>query len=102
MITLLIRYTVDPRKLSEFEAYAKTWTAMVPRHGGALVGYYLPTKIAGSTNIAYALIQFPSLAVYEKYRDGLMSDPEVIKNIEAVESCGALLIEERSILRQVS
>lgn len=102
MITLLIRYTIDPRKLNEFEAYAKTWTVMVPRHGGTLIGYYVPTKIAGPTNIAYALIQFPSLAVYEKYREGLMHDSEVAKNIDSVESSGALLIEERSFLRQVS
>src|SRR5690348_12408262 len=99
MITLFIRYTIDPRKVAEFESYAKTWTVMVPRYGGTLVGYYAPTRLAGPTNIAYALIQFPSLAIYETYREGLMKDPEVAKNVEKVESSGTILIEERAILR---
>ncbi len=102
MITLVIRYTLDVRKFAEFERYARTWTEMIPRNEGKLVGYFVPTKIAGPTNIAYALIQFPNLTVYERYRDNLMRDPDVIRNIADVENAGAILIEERSILKQVS
>jgi NIPSNAP len=68
MITLCIRYTLDARKRPDFERYAQSLTTIVPRCGGDLVGYWLPTKFAGPTNVGLALINFPSLAAYEEYR----------------------------------
>ena len=56
MITLCIRYTLEARKRSDFELYARGLTKVVPRCGGELVGYWLPTKFAGPTNFALALI----------------------------------------------
>src|SRR5438093_102162 len=69
MITLCIRYTLEARKRSDFERYARGLTKSVPRCGGELVGYWLPTKFAGPTNVALALINFPDLAAYEQYRE---------------------------------
>src|SRR5215469_14979464 len=66
MITLLIRYTLDMHKLKDFEAYARRWPEPIRRCGGDLRGYFLPTKLAGPTNFALALIDFPDLASYER------------------------------------
>jgi len=71
MITLCIRYTLEARKRSDFERYARGLTKSVPRCGGELVGHWLPTKFAGPTNLALALINFPDLAAYEQYRERL-------------------------------
>jgi NIPSNAP len=101
MITLCIRYTLDISKFADFEAYARGLTQPIERCGGKLVGYYLPTKIAGPTNFALALIDFPSLAAYEKYRDNLMADVEAVENVRRMEKSGCVLIEDRSILRRV-
>jgi hypothetical protein len=101
MITLCICYTLDHNKLADFETYARSWAKPVARHGGELLGYFLPTKIAGSTNTALALIGFPNLTVYEQYRDGLMTDPEVIANVRQVEASGCILNEDRSFVRRV-
>jgi hypothetical protein len=101
MITLCIRYTLDHNKLADFETYARSLAKPIARQGGALVGYYLPTKIAGSTNIALALIGFPNLTVYEQYRDGLMTDPEAVASLRRVEASGCILNEARSFVRRV-
>ena len=34
MITLSIRYTIDPRKRSDFERYAQALREIIPRCGG--------------------------------------------------------------------
>jgi hypothetical protein len=60
MITLSIRYTIDARKRPDFERYARALGAIIARCGGDLVGYWLPTLFAGPTNLATALIDFPS------------------------------------------
>ena len=44
MITLSIRYTLDPGKLADFAAYAEALQAPVMRCGADAVAYYLPTK----------------------------------------------------------
>src|SRR5262249_6435690 len=69
MITLCIRYTLDANKLADFEAYARALHPQIERCGGKVAGYYLPTKLAGPTNSALGLIDFPSLAAYEQYRE---------------------------------
>ena len=48
MITLAIRYTLDINKFVEFEAYVRALPDQIERCGGRFVGYYLPTKLAGS------------------------------------------------------
>jgi len=101
MITLCIRYTVDMHKLADFEKHARTWPDSIRRCGGELVGYYLPTKVAGPTNFALALINFPNLAAYEKYRDALMRDSDAKANVEFAERSGCIWVEDRSIMQKV-
>jgi len=98
MITLYIRYTLDPNKLRDFEIYAKALATPIERCGGVPAGYYLPTKIAGPMNSAIGLIEFPSLAAYEKYREKLGADPEATEITRRVEASGAIVNEDRSIV----
>ena len=102
MITLCIRYTIDIQKHADFEQYARNWPEPIKNCGGELLGYFVTTKIAGATNIAYALINFPSLAAYEQYRERLMSDQAANNNVAFADRSGCILIEERSILKQVA
>jgi hypothetical protein len=102
MITVCIHYTLDIRKMADFEAYARRWPAPIERCGGTLIGYFLPTKYAGATNEAYAMIDFPSLAAYEQYRDALANDPEARDNVASADRSGCILVEDRSILQRVS
>ncbi|HZT18358.1 MAG TPA: NIPSNAP family protein [Dongiaceae bacterium] len=99
MITLSIRYTLDANKLAEFEAYARALPRQIERCGGRFVGYYLPTKLAGPTNTALGLIDFPSLAAYEQYRARLAADSEASENLRRAEVARCILNEERSFLR---
>jgi len=101
MLTLYIRYTLDPNKLRDFEAYAKALTMPIERCGGVPAGYYLPTKFAGPVNTAVGLIEFPSLAAYEKYREKLGADPDAIEITRRLEASGALINEERSFISLV-
>ena len=101
MITLSIRYTIDPRKHSDFERYARALATIVPRCGGELVGYWLPTLFAGPTNIAIALIDFPSLAAYEQYRERLARDADNLESVRRAQESGCILIEDRSFLERV-
>ncbi len=101
MITVCIRYTIDIHKHAEFEQYARNWPEPIRRCGGELLGYFLPTRICGATNTAYALINFPSLAAYEKYREALMEDSAAKENFAFADRTGCILIEDRSILQPV-
>src|SRR5271165_3554084 len=102
MITVCIRYTIDIHKHADFERYARNWPEPIRRCGGELVGYFLPTKTAGATNIALALINFPSLAAYEKYRENPMNDAGAKENVAFADQSGCILVEDRSVLQQVS
>ncbi len=101
MITLCIRYTLDANKLADFEAYAQAIPGPAERCGGRFVAYYLPTKVAGPTNVAIGLIDFPSLAAYEQYREKLLHDPAAVAALRQAEKAGCILVEDRSILRRV-
>jgi NIPSNAP len=101
MITLCIRYTLDARKRDDFERYARALKGIIPRCGGALVGYWLPTRFAGPTNIATAMINFPSLAAYEQYREQLGKDPDNVENVRRAEETGCILVEDRTFMEQV-
>jgi NIPSNAP protein len=101
MIAICIRYTLVLYKLADFEKYARNWPEPIRRCGGDLLGYFLPTKLAGPTNIALALINFPDLAAYEKYREALLRDSAAVANVAALDAAQAILIEDRSFLRRV-
>ena len=100
-ITLCIRYTIDANQLSCFEEYARHWPEVIRRCGGELVGYYAPTKLAGPTNFALALIDFRDLASYERYREALVKDAEAVANVAAAGAANCILVEDRSFLRRV-
>jgi len=67
MITLCIRYTLNPNRLADFKAYVAAELDVIRRSGGETLGYFLPTDFAGPTNEAFGLIDFRTLAAYEQY-----------------------------------
>lgn len=93
MLSLCIRYTLDTRKLAEFEAYVSALPSQIAKAGGDLVGYFLPTKFAGPTDTAIAIIEFNSLAAYEAYRTRLASDPDSAANVRRADELGCILTE---------
>jgi NIPSNAP protein len=99
MITCHIRYTLDPFKRADFEAYARRWLTIIPKCGGDLLGYFMPHE--GTNNIGHALISFPSLAAYEAYRARLRADPEGAANFAFAQERRFILAEERTFLRPV-
>jgi uncharacterized protein (DUF1330 family) len=98
MITCCIQYTLDPRELAAFEDYAARWPPIIERCGGELLGYFLPKE--GANNFALALIDFPSLAGYESYRQRLAADADARANIADATRSGCILVESRSFLRR--
>ena len=102
MIILVIRYTIDPNRLAEFEAYVSELPPQITRCGGTFIGYFLPTKIAGPTNAALGLIGFSDLAAYERYREGIARDPEAAANLRRAEQSGCILNEDRGFMRRLA
>lgn len=66
MITVCLRYDLDPYKVHDFEAYARAYMPIVLRLGGMHHGVFLPEEGQGSS--AYVLMTFPSLGAYEEYQ----------------------------------
>ena len=98
-ITVFIRYQLDPFRRDQFEQYARSWQAIIPRNGGELVGYWMPHE--GTNNIAFALISFESLGAYEAYRARLRKDAEGSANFQFAEKERFILAEERTFLRRL-
>jgi hypothetical protein len=101
MITLHLRYTIDPNKMPDVRAYVESELRPIEESGGKIVGYYLPTDFAGATNEAFGVIDFPSLAEYEIYRAKLAAHPLHIQYAGALERSGALLSIQRSLVQRV-
>jgi NIPSNAP len=99
VITVFIRYQLDPFKRAMFEQYARRWLGIIPRCGGDILGYWMPHE--GTNNIAFALISFENLAAYEAYRARLRTDSEGMANFNFAEENKFILCEERTFLRQV-
>jgi len=100
MVTVFIRYTLDPHRADAFEAYAKRWLEIIPACGGDLIGYFMPHE--GTNNIAFGLISFASLASYEAYRTRLKQDASALANFAFAAEEKFILAEERSFLRPVT
>ncbi|NRF65636.1 NIPSNAP family protein [Aquincola sp. S2] len=98
-ITVFIRYQIDPFQREAFAAYAERWGRIIPRCGGHLLGYFLPSE--GTNDIAWGLIGFPSLADYEAYRRRLKTDPEGRANFETAQRERFILREERTFTELV-
>ena len=58
-ITCFIRYQLDPFQVEAFRTYAENWGRIIPRCGGHLMGYFLPSE--GTNDEAWGLIGFDSL-----------------------------------------
>ena len=101
MITLSIRYTLDPNKLQDFKTYAEAEQEPIRRSGGNILGYFLPTDFAGATNEALGLIELSSLAAYEQYRRALAEDPEHKKNAARLQQSGVIVAMNRTILQRL-
>ena len=99
-VTCFIRYRIDPFQREAFAAYARRWLAIIPRCGGALVGYWLPHE--GTNDVAWGLISFDSLAAYEAYRARLKADPEGRANFAVAQERRFILAEERSFCERVA
>ncbi|WP_312131693.1 NIPSNAP family protein [Diaphorobacter nitroreducens] len=99
-ITCFIRYEIDPFQREAFRAYAEAWGRIIPRCGGHLLGYFLPTE--GTNYEAWGLIAFASLADYEAYRARLKADPEGRANFELAQRQRFILREERSFTEAVA
>ena len=99
-ITCFIRYEIDPFQRDAFAEYARNWLRIIPRCGGELVGYWLPHE--GTSNVAWGLISFDSLAAYEAYRTRIRADPEGRTNFQAAQAKRFILKEERSWVEVVS
>ncbi len=99
MITCYLKYIVEPKKLKEFEHYAKLWIPLVNKFGGQHHGYFLPSE--GANNIAMAMFSFPSLAEYEKYREDSFQDKACIEAFKYAEETDCIVSYERSFFRPV-
>ncbi len=44
MVTIHLRYIIDPYKLVEFEEYGRRWITLVNRLGGDHHGYFMPSE----------------------------------------------------------
>lgn len=97
MISCHLRYVIDPKKLREFEHYAKLWLPLVAKFGGQHHGYFLPAE--GANNIAYALFSFASLATYEQYRLASFKDAECMAAFQYARDTDCIISYERSFLR---
>lgn len=98
-LTCFIRYQIDPFQKEAFRRYAEAWGRIIPRCGGHLVGYFLPSE--GTNDIGWGLIAFPSLAAYEAYRARLRIDPESKENFAFAQSQRFILREERTFVEIV-
>ena len=98
-VTCFIRYEIDPFQREAFAEYADRWARIIPRCGGDLMGYFLPWE--GTSNIAWALVSFESLAAYEIYRGRLRDDPDGRANLAMAQSRRFILREERTFLEPV-
>ena len=99
MITCYLNYIINPKKIKEFEHYAKLWIPLVNKFGGTHHGYFLPSE--GKNNIALALFTFDSFAKYEEYRNASFKDDECLKAFEYAEETDCIILYERSFFRPV-
>ncbi|WP_072682132.1 NIPSNAP family protein [Arcobacter sp. LA11] len=99
MITCYLNYKIEPKKIKEFEHYAKLWIPLVDKFGGTHHGYFLPSE--GTNNVALALFTFSSLSKYEEYRNASFKDEECIKAFEYAEETDCIISYERSFFRPV-
>ena len=99
MITIHLRYQIDPTQIDVFTEYAQRWITLVNRHGGTHHGYFLPHE--GDSDEAFALFTFDSLAAYERYRQQAETDPACVAAYELARDSGCIRRYERRIQKPV-
>ena len=97
MITCVVDYVIDPKKIGDFEKFARTWIGLVNRYGGRHHGYFLPSE--GASDRALALFSFASLSAYEQYRTLFGVDPEFLRADRIRDESGCVLRYERTFMR---
>ena len=98
--TCIIRYEIDPYKRELFRAYCEQWGRIIPRCGGDLLGYFLPSE--GTNDEAWGPISFESLAPYEACRTRLRADAEGRANFEFAQRERFIVREERTFTEVVA
>jgi hypothetical protein len=98
-IVCFIRYRIDPFQRDAFEAYARNWLTIIPRCGGDLLGYFMPHE--GTSDEAWGLIGFDSLAAYEAYRARLRADADGMANFRMAQEKRFILSEQRTFTGRV-
>jgi hypothetical protein len=99
-IVCIIRYEIDPYQRDAFKEYAARWGRIIPRCGGALIGYFLPWQ--GTNYVGWGLIGgFDSLAAYERYQERLHQDPEARENLKFAQERRFIVHEERNFVEVV-
>ena len=101
MLTLCIRYTIDPNKLAAFRRYVECEQDPIRKSGGKTLGYFLPTDFAGPTDQALGLIDFSTLDDYATYRRALADDPDHKRNVAELERSGAIVAMNRSLIERL-
>jgi hypothetical protein len=99
VVTVYLRYVLNPARLKEFEHYGKLWIPLVEKFGGTHHGYFMPGE--GASNIALALFTFDSLASYENYRQRSFEDADCLAAFRYAEETGCIISYERSFFRPV-
>lgn len=99
MITCVVDYVIDPRKIDAFERFAKRWIELVNRYGVEHHGYFLPSE--GASDRALALFSFPSLADYERYRSHFGVNEEFITADRITDDSGCVVRYDRRFMRPV-
>lgn len=97
MITCVVDYVVDPRRMDAFERFARRWIGLVDRYGGRHHGYFLPAE--GSSDRALALFSFPSLAAYEVYRSHFGRTEAFVEADRIRDESGCVIRYDRSFMR---
>ncbi|MHC1551648.1 NIPSNAP family protein [Phyllobacterium sp. K27] len=97
MITCVVNYEIDPKKIAEFERFAAAWICLVNEHGGTHHGYFLPSE--GASDKALALFSFESFAAYEQFRALFGIDPRFIEADQIRDESGCVIRYERSFMR---
>ena len=114
MITCLVRYVIEPDKVSDFEQYARSWMRLIERFGGTHHGYFVadetPPSAAfsfpgigtqGPSNVAIALFSFPCVEDYETYREQVTEDSECHAATAHYEATKPFTSYERTFMRAI-
>ena len=97
MITCVVDYQIDPRKIAAFEAFARAWMRLVDKHGGRHHGYFLPSE--GASDRALALFSFESFAAYENYRARFGVDEAFVQADRIRDESRCVIRYERTFMR---